>query len=71
MDTIDCESGWSALHCSIYYGEIGTAISLAKVWFVATDIAAHSVPANIATMFHPFMCVRVYTTARCRAGSEG
>ena len=34
VDTTDGESGWSALHRSIYYGEIGTAISLAKVWFV-------------------------------------
>ena len=31
VDTVDGESGWSALHRSVYYGELGTAVSLVKV----------------------------------------
>ena len=31
MDTGDRESGWSALHRSVYFGELGTAVALVKV----------------------------------------
>ena len=31
VDTVDGESGWSALHRSVYFGELGTAVSLIKV----------------------------------------
>ena len=33
VDTVDKESGWSALHRSVYFGELGTAVSLVKVSF--------------------------------------
>ena len=31
VDMVDGESGWSALHRSVYYGELGTTINLVKV----------------------------------------
>ena len=31
VDTMDGESGWSALHRSVYFGELGTAVQLVKV----------------------------------------
>ena len=31
VDTRDEESGWSALHRSVYFGELGSAITLVKV----------------------------------------
>ena len=36
MDTVDKESGWSALHRSVYFGELGTAVSLVKVSFFSS-----------------------------------
>ena len=45
VDTVDGESGWSALHRSVYFGELGTAVTLVKVcvgvcgvWVVADRV---------------------------------
>lgn len=54
MDTVDGESGWSALHRSVYFGELGTAVSLARVSVcVCASIVKYTNMCNLFTTDQP------------------
>lgn len=54
VDTVDKESGWSALHRSVYFGELGTAVSLVKVSFFFPFLP--SVSLHFIHPFSPYLC---------------